>query len=132
MLTLMSLSKMMLVMVSVAAISKTFFFFNDPPTPEIYTLSLHDALPISAGGRGAGHFQGHPGRPGYGRPQRAATEYGRPGPACTVPLLWPFSGLRRGQRQTETGPGLRIHRNPAESFEPGGAGPNGTGPGGGQ
>src|SRR5690348_17710196 len=26
-----------------------FFFFNDPATPEIYTLSLHDALPISAG-----------------------------------------------------------------------------------
>src|SRR5438067_12983721 len=25
----------------------TFFFFNDPPTSEIYTLSLHDALPIS-------------------------------------------------------------------------------------
>src|SRR5438105_6128551 len=25
-----------------------FFFFNDPPTPEIYTLSLHDALPIWA------------------------------------------------------------------------------------
>src|SRR5438874_5442096 len=24
-----------------------FFFFNDPATPEIYTLSLHDALPIS-------------------------------------------------------------------------------------
>src|SRR5439155_21688744 len=23
-----------------------FFFFNDPATPEIYTLSLHDALPI--------------------------------------------------------------------------------------
>src|SRR5437763_3609966 len=23
------------------------FFFNDPPTPETYTLSLHDALPIS-------------------------------------------------------------------------------------
>src|SRR5436853_3835822 len=22
------------------------FFFNDPTTPEIYTLSLHDALPI--------------------------------------------------------------------------------------
>src|SRR5438309_4446742 len=22
------------------------FFFNDAPTPEIYTLSLHDALPI--------------------------------------------------------------------------------------
>src|SRR5690349_23428373 len=24
------------------------FFFNDPSTTEIYTLSLHDALPISA------------------------------------------------------------------------------------
>src|SRR5580693_10782901 len=24
-----------------------FFFFNDPATTEIYTLSLHDALPIS-------------------------------------------------------------------------------------
>src|SRR5438874_12416853 len=24
-----------------------FFFFNDPAPPEIYTLSLHDALPIS-------------------------------------------------------------------------------------
>src|SRR3712207_6948607 len=27
-----------------------FFFFNDTSTTEIYTLSLHDALPISAGG----------------------------------------------------------------------------------
>src|SRR5690348_17412494 len=25
-----------------------FFFINDPATTEIYTLSLHDALPISA------------------------------------------------------------------------------------
>src|SRR5438034_3142308 len=25
----------------------SFFFFNDPATTEIYTLSLHDALPIS-------------------------------------------------------------------------------------
>src|SRR2546428_12765674 len=27
-----------------------FFFFNDTATTEIYTLSLHDALPISQGG----------------------------------------------------------------------------------
>src|SRR5262249_61491912 len=27
--------------------SLSFFFFNDTATPEIYTLSLHDALPIS-------------------------------------------------------------------------------------
>ena len=26
-----------------------FFFFNDTATTEIYTLSLHDALPISLG-----------------------------------------------------------------------------------
>src|SRR3712207_8136332 len=38
------------------------FFFNDTATTEIYTLSLHDALPISirTGGRssGAGPFRG--------------------------------------------------------------------------
>src|SRR3712207_8156452 len=32
-----------------------FFFFNDTATTEIYTLSLHDALPIfTAGGRAMG------------------------------------------------------------------------------
>ena len=29
------------------AYGSVFFFFNDPATTEIYTLSLHDALPIS-------------------------------------------------------------------------------------
>src|SRR3972149_4614351 len=29
-----------------------FFFFNDTATTEIYTLSLHDALPIFGGGLG--------------------------------------------------------------------------------
>src|SRR2546422_7582532 len=32
---------------------RLFFFFNDTATTEIYTLSLHDALPISARGAGA-------------------------------------------------------------------------------
>src|SRR3712207_8806673 len=31
-----------------------FFFFNDTATTEIYTLSLHDALPISARVRAVG------------------------------------------------------------------------------
>src|SRR5688572_31457902 len=31
--------------------SSFFFFFNDPATTEIYTLSLHDALPILRIGR---------------------------------------------------------------------------------
>src|SRR2546426_9995903 len=30
-------------------LSLLFFFFNDTATTEIYTLSLHDALPISPG-----------------------------------------------------------------------------------
>src|SRR6266566_10077201 len=37
----------------------TFFFFNDTATTEIYTLSLHDALPISDGDR---HDRHHVGR----------------------------------------------------------------------
>src|SRR2546430_14710872 len=31
----------------------SFFFFNDTATTEIYTLSLHDALPISVAGNGS-------------------------------------------------------------------------------
>src|SRR6266571_470019 len=32
---------------AVLVLVSTFFFFNDTATTEIYTLSLHDALPIS-------------------------------------------------------------------------------------
>src|SRR2546430_16170274 len=41
-----------------------FFFFNDTATTEIYTLSLHDALPIWDGRdpRGAGHLRQLPAR----------------------------------------------------------------------
>src|SRR5205809_7630757 len=34
------------------------FFFNDPATTEIYTLSLHDALPISSWRRPCGGCPG--------------------------------------------------------------------------
>src|SRR5688572_33209200 len=44
-----------------------FFFFNDTATTEIYTLSLHDALPIC--GRSAGE-----GEIGYGRDDGGAEE----------------------------------------------------------
>src|SRR2546428_5143332 len=41
-----------------------FFFFNDTATTEIYTLSLHDALPISEGRpAGAGRRQARHPRP---------------------------------------------------------------------
>src|SRR5438270_10230308 len=46
-----------------------FFFFNDTATTEIYTLSLHDALPISV----VGHVEHH------GRPLAAPGEEPSPG-----------------------------------------------------
>src|ERR1043166_9807646 len=36
---------------SAVSVSSFVFFFNDTATTEIYTLSLHDALPICGGGR---------------------------------------------------------------------------------
>src|SRR2546429_8261522 len=51
-----------------------FFFFNDTATTEIYTLSLHDALPICRRVRpGRGHGRGAAGRPGAGGPVAAAS-----------------------------------------------------------
>src|SRR5256885_12075864 len=43
-----------------------FFFFNDTATTEIYTLSLHDALPISGSLRAAGGGARPPGHVGSG------------------------------------------------------------------
>src|SRR3989442_6171887 len=51
-----------------------FFFFNDTATTEIYTLSLHDALPIS-------------------RLQRQASRRRRGGHRCRC--AWPFESRRR-------------------------------------
>src|SRR2546430_10128451 len=45
-----------------STLSFFFFFFNDTATTEIYTLSLHDALPIS------------PGTPSCGPPDAAAPD----------------------------------------------------------
>src|SRR2546429_6660035 len=39
-----------------------FFFFNDTATTEIYTLSLHDALPISGGAAHLGRGERQSGR----------------------------------------------------------------------
>src|SRR5215204_7818602 len=44
-----------------------FFFFNDTATTEIYTLSLHDALPISCLRRG--HGSPRPWAPRRGAPR---------------------------------------------------------------
>src|SRR5688500_19206748 len=46
-----------------ASSSSSLFFVHDPPATHIYTLSLHDALPISAAGaRTARHRRHHGGR----------------------------------------------------------------------
>src|SRR5256885_15748909 len=47
-----------------------FFFFNDTATTEIYTLSLHDALPISCGAHAAQRHAGHAARHGIARAER--------------------------------------------------------------
>src|SRR3712207_8046015 len=60
-----------------------YFFFNDTATTEIYTLSLHDALPISAG----------PARARAARPRRA-----RLPPARLVPAPGPRPGLLQRPR----------------------------------
>src|SRR3712207_7964761 len=52
--------------------SYCYFFFNDTATTEIYTLSLHDALPISRVVRRADvdeHRQRHPRHAGAGGPR---------------------------------------------------------------
>src|SRR3989442_6172130 len=58
-----------------------FFFFNDTATTEIYTLSLHDALPISLRGEAAEGRLARVARfrrlRAAGRPAAAARTWGR-------------------------------------------------------
>src|SRR2546422_5061292 len=67
-------------------LARFFFFFNDTATTEIYTLSLHDALPIS--GARAGERR-DPTRT-LSRHRRPRRGRGRPGPERPRP--------RRGRR----------------------------------
>src|SRR5215204_6895866 len=76
-----------------------FFFFNDTATTEIYTLSLHDALPYSTG---SWPDAGHPG---------AAGARGRP--------VVPRRGLRRGGGDLRRGGLLdRDDRLPGDADRP--------------
>src|SRR5256886_13702713 len=72
-----------------------FFFFNDTATTEIYTLSLHDALPIFAGRRH--QVRGNPRRQGHqhvDRLQRAEQH----GPGGAAGRLRPRRGDRKSTR----------------------------------
>src|SRR2546426_10585066 len=63
-----------------------FFFFNDTATTEIYTLSLHDALPISSFRCAA--------RSSRTRAARS-TDSDRPGGRCVPPRGGPCGSPRR-------------------------------------
>src|SRR6266487_6798071 len=74
-----------------------FFFFNDTATTEIYTLSLHDALPIWAAARGAGGLAGAD-RDEYGRGaaaglRRAAGRDVHPAPLSGAAFSWDSSSF---------------------------------------
>src|SRR5258707_15613551 len=73
----------MLISPVIAALS--FFFFNDTATTEIYTLSLHDALPISTAEESS-------------PPERKA-------PNGTSDSRWlPTASARRSRRRSTTSP----------------------------
>src|ERR1035441_365929 len=95
-----------------------FFFFNDTATTEIYTLSLHDALPIWIPGPGPGFQTATRSRLGADsrRPQSPSSSPAAAvawSPGCPIHrsrrrLVWPSvrfcsRGLRRGR-------GLRLSR----------------------
>src|SRR6266496_2936523 len=70
------------------------FFFNDTATTEIYTLSLHDALPISAWASSAEHVA-HPDSAGcLARPASAPlTSASSPGAGPPARRHWRFGAL---------------------------------------
>src|SRR3712207_7899888 len=72
----------------------SFFFFNDTATTEIYTLSLHDALPIS-------HQQAaFAGRRQAGRGGRGRAERGPEGPGPDRRDRRPRQALPRSEEHT--------------------------------
>src|SRR5258705_925425 len=66
----------------------SFFFFNDTATTEIYTLSLHDALPISESRR----------QRQFRRPSARVYKKFREERKREVPLWTPRSGDRKSTR----------------------------------
>src|SRR2546430_10559803 len=79
-----------------------FFFFNDTATTEIYTLSLHDALPISEDmwTRSGGHTSGRP----------------RTDPASTSPQT-PGRASPSGHRSADTESADRFRRSEEHTSE---------------
>src|SRR2546425_10897712 len=83
----------------------SFFFFNDTATTEIYTLSLHDALPISVRRSGPAPEQGEQDGAEHQRHHRGGDER-EPGPE-QVPHGAP---CYRSRRAADTG-GATCYRS---------------------
>src|SRR5206468_10706153 len=75
--------------ISASLLLSLFFFFNNPPPTDIYTLSLHDALPISKARARRGR-----GKP-MGRPRIFDADLAQPRPHGE-----PRNYLRRGDRKS--------------------------------
>src|SRR3989440_1047750 len=88
--------------------SSSFFFFNDTATTEIYTLSLHDALPISDQHRRPSAQ--HPGLHGLWIPLHGELFAGAP---------FPQDGSRHTAQQFEQPdqPGRLVHRSEEHTSE---------------
>src|SRR5205814_8510986 len=67
-------------------ISLPFFFFTHPAPPELYTLSLHDALPIST--PSTSRTTAIRCSAGIRAPRSAAPSYSRPPPISTAVRSW--------------------------------------------
>src|SRR2546426_11726869 len=70
----------------------SFFFFNDTATTEIYTLSLHDALPISTCWASA---SGNPSRRALGSPTMTWR-------VVTFPHCWMWTPTRQARSEEHT------------------------------
>src|SRR5574342_1438641 len=79
-----------------------FFFFNDTATTEIYTLSLHDALPIFPVGATAEQFAVPPHGTGVDRSEEHTSELQSP-PDLVCRLLLE----KKKHKQTTTNIGLK-------------------------
>src|SRR2546425_11868617 len=92
----------------------SFFFFNDTATTEIYTLSLHDALPISASRARSGPSARPPLRPGL------LWLFRQPGPPCRDTKAWKSLRLRKDEllpRANAVGSEL-VHRHQLRQLHP--------------
>src|SRR3989442_4854958 len=85
-------------------VTSLFFFFNDTATTEIYTLSLHDALPIClqlADGLDAMHHEVELDRPEHRSEEHTSELQSRPHLVCRLLLekKKPFTAASASQRR---------------------------------